>query len=69
MTYYDNYGNRHELIETYVSNPSHLDTNELQKKLVTAMYNAKEGHFLTYKDGRLTWVKLPPQFKDYLDKL
>lgn len=70
MIYYDNYGPKHNLVEAkdLLYDSGTIDTHKLQE-IITLMYGAKEGHCIAYKEGRLQWVKLPPQFKEYLETL
>ena len=65
MMYYDSNGNSHDLVEAGAGVYPFLPYTLLDALSLTP----PEGSYLCFKDGGYKWVKLPPQFKDYLDKL
>ena len=71
MTYYDNDGVKHQLLEatnSYSNNIPPVDHYDLQNA-IRLMNSGADGQYLVCRDGRPQWVNIPPNFKDYLDKL
>jgi hypothetical protein len=68
MRYFDQSGIEHELV-TLSSTGSYAGYDSIRLEFLELIKTPKEGHFIAYKEGKFKWVPIPPNFKDYTDKL